>query len=307
MLYKWHYIKSIITSIGATGELTESQLIEFAKNKRLFPDKATVETIEGLLSEKLLSAQRIEGQEIAYSLTDKGKRLYEVIQDYPSLHPYYEEIYAKTVCDETLSRELEFVRGFFEEWAGNFLHPFGDDLLDGNKLNNSVYYCYLATQTAVFDWLTHSLIFGHYEVVLRELRTVLEGLFPAYYLDITYPDESLDDKLEKLAEMEADRVAHGRRAFAMSGVAKWQDYYSLYRELCAYVHLSRKVAGARIDQIAEKGFGESLDASFNRDRFLECTTAWQKIAALSANLAGSLLDKLGVERFQTNSEAFDKI
>ncbi|HMN23966.1 MAG TPA: hypothetical protein PKE38_05675 [Ignavibacteriaceae bacterium] len=224
--------------------------------------------------------------------------------DYPSLHPFYEDIYLSTLRSKSISNELYFIHTFFEEWAGNFLHPFGDDLLRGKKLDNSIFYCYLSTQTMTFDWLCHSLIFGAYDVVLRELRTILEGLFPAYYLDITYPKANLNKKLKNMLSLENNKLNYGYKIFKMSTIDNWEDYYSLYRDLCSYVHLSRKVAGDSIRKIALKGYGEMLDVNFDKKRFTECVIVWKRIAALSSTLAVSLLNALQIEVYETNVNAF---
>ena len=103
--------------------------------------------------------------------------------EYPCLQPFYEIVFNDTVSDKATSREIKFVLGFFEEWAGNFVHPIGHDLHSANQ-SESILYCYMATQSFTFDWLSHSLLLGNYETVLRELRSILENLFFMFYLEL---------------------------------------------------------------------------------------------------------------------------
>lgn len=297
--------KLIIRNIGEMGELSYLKLMRLMECQPLMQEKNLIEVIELLLSQGFISEKSLKGKHSVYCLTEKGNRLYRVIQDYPDLHPFYEEIYARTLTNEALGNRVEFVECFFEEWVGNFLHPFGKDLLYGDKLRNSVFYCYLASQSMVFDWLAHSLIFGAYEVVLRELRSILEGLFTAYYLDKNYPYKSLEEKLDTLSDLEKNRLSSGKKAFKRSDINRWQDYYSLYRELCAYVHTSRKVMGRKMYQIAQKGYPETIDVHFDPGTFIKCVEAWRKVAMLAANLAGSLLKALNIEIRQTNPQIFN--
>jgi predicted transcriptional regulator len=305
MSCKWLCEKLIIRSIGEMGKLTNLKLMRIMKCQLFTQRENLIEAIELLLSQGLISKKSFKGKRSVYRLTAKGNRLYRVIEDYPGLHPFYEEIYARTLTDESLGNQVEFVECFFEEWVGNFLHPFGNDLLHGNKLSNSVFYCYLASQSMVLDWLAHSLLFGAYEVVLRELRSILEGLFTAYYLDINYPHRSLEEKLDALSDLEKKGLSHGKKAFKMSGISRWEDYYSLFSELCSYVHSSREVMGRKMRQIAQKGYAEAPDVHFDPVTFIKCVEVWKKVAMLAANLAGSLLVSLNIEIRRTNPQIFN--
>ena len=86
---------------------------------------------------------------------------------------------------------------------------------------------------------------------MRELRTILEVMFPTLYLDFQYPNQNLKSKLKVLRELEEERGAYGKRAFELSGYDEWPRYYELYRKLCAYTHLSMNVTGRNIQGIGK--------------------------------------------------------
>jgi len=172
--------------------------------------------------------------------------------EYPDLQTFYRVIFTDTVSDPSIEHNIQFVRGFLEEWAGNFLHPFGDDLHREGKLEN-IFYSYLSSQSHVFDWLGHSLLFGHYQIVLRELRTILENIFYMFYLDIKYQNNTVEEKLYIIEDQETRGITpHGRRVFKNSTYKDWQLSYQLYRELCAYIHIHSTSSAKRALEIAKK-------------------------------------------------------
>ena len=186
---------------------------------------------------------------------------------FPDLHPFHEKIFKETVSDQKISTKVSRIRCFFEDWAGNFVHPFGDDLFEGNALTDNMFYSYLASQTVIFDWMGHSLFCGAYNIVFRELRTILESVFTAYYLEITFKGMSLQDKIEEFKNLEHKGKTHGKKVFTRVGLNNWDEYYTLYRELCSYVHLSASIGGKEIIQVIQNGYGKLLDFEYHSDIF----------------------------------------
>lgn len=209
------------------------------------------------------------------------------------LQPFFIQVHRETCGDLSISPQVRYVKGFLANWAGNFLHPLGDNLHRVGKLN-SVWYCYLSTQTLVFEWLSATLLCGSYDVVMRELRTILEGMFPAFYLDMENPEKSLEFKMKHLRELEDKRMTYGKKTFRASAVGEWQSYYSLYQELCGYTHVSFDILGKKINAIAEQGYPESLEIIFDRKAFLNCVTMWHKISELALNLSLVLMKRWNV-------------
>jgi hypothetical protein len=166
-------------------------------------------------------------------------------------------------------------------------------------------FCYLAAQSEVFIWLSHSAFNGAYEVVLRELRTILEGMFPAYRVEQEAHGATLDEKLDILEQLEAGYQTHGKKAFKGSHYEHWRPYYRIYQDLSKYVHLTRRHVGHQMKAIADRGFPEFTGATYDRDRFLTCAKAWHKIAGLSADMAVRTLELAGFAPKQTNPRIFE--
>ena len=226
---------------------------------------------------------------------------------YPDLQPFYEKVFNDAVSDKDITKGVEFARCFLKEWAGEFLHPFGNDLHTGNRLN-SIFYSYLASQSLTFDWLAHTLLFAQYQTVLRELRTILENMFYMYYLDVTYQDKTVEEKYKILENLESKGAKpHGKRVFEDSTYHNWKSSYKIYQDLCKFVHIDTKSSAKLALNIAQEGFSESLGVKCNKESFLECIQAWKKIAKTSLDLAVTLCDTLDVEISQFNPDYFDKI
>ncbi len=239
-------------------------------------------------------------------LTMKGSQAYEAIAGQSGWTMPYEycEISLSTVLTEGIRDRIQFVEAFFGNWMGNLVHWLGDPLHAANALENNLFFCYLATQTSVFDALAHNLLVGSYDIVLKELRTILEGLFLAYDLETKNLAASLDDKLAMMEKLEEQGHSHGKSVFRNSGLERWEDYYAVYCDLCAYVHTSRKVTGERVLKIAKDGFGEIIGPILDIEAFNRCVDAWEKVANVAIILANALLKSLNVEDWSVSMGIF---
>jgi hypothetical protein len=212
----------------------------------------------------------------------------------------FEKVYYQTVNNNDLHGQALFIEAFFENWVGEFVHPLGKDLHHCHQLENSFYLANLTAQSVVFDWLAYTLLSGAYDIVLRELRCILEGLFAAYYVDMKYKGENLSQKVQRLSVLEEKRVLSGKKVFESSKLNNWKDYYSLYNELCAHVHNSIKVIGSRIIQIAEDGFPQALEPQFDEVTFASSAELWRQVAITAIDLAMALFHELHVTVKYTN-------
>jgi hypothetical protein len=225
--------------------------------------------------------------------------------EYPDIQPFYEAIFNKAINDEQISKEVDFVRCFFEEWAGNFLHPFGDDLMEAKNGNaESLLYCYLASQSMTFDWLAHTLLFANYQTTLRELRTILENSFFMYSVDSKYITASADEKLKKI---EQEDLPYGKPVFENSGYSNWRESYALYKELCQYTHVHMNASLKMAKEIAKRGLPEALEVEYNRQSFIQCSTAWRKVARVCVSLAVDLESRIQPRFQQLDSERLFRI
>lgn len=226
---------------------------------------------------------------------------------YPNLQRFYKQVFDATISDRSIADELRFISCFFEEWAGNFLHPFGADLYKHGK-SNSILYCYMASQSFVFDWLAHTVIFAHYQTGLRELRTILENLFYTYSLDMKFKRKSVDEKYQILEDMESKgKELHGKVVFEKSGYVYWEQSYSFYRQLCRFVHIHTSASVEPALRIAKEGFPEAIVVEYDKQSFLQCSSAWRKLARLSLALAVDLCQKLNVKISELNPDYLSKI
>jgi hypothetical protein len=255
---------------------------------------------------KLVDVSDPTSQVRRLKLTTKGSQVYEAITGLSGwIMPHeYREIGLKTVLDKDIDNRVSFVETFFENWMGNLVHWLGDALHAANALENNLFFCYLATQTSVFDSLAHNLLVGSYDIVLKELRTILEGLFLAYGLETNNLTASLDDKLAMMEELEKQGHNHGKTVFKNSGLEGWEDHYDVYRELCTYVHISRKVTGERVLKIAKDGFSEIIGPVFDIDAFKRCLDAWEKVANLVVILTNALLKCLNINDSSVSVDIF---
>ena len=209
-------------------------------------------------------------------------------------------VYYQTVKNKDLHGQVLSLETFFGNWVGEFVHPVQKDLHHCHHLENSYYLSYLALQSMVFDWLSYTLLSGAYEIVLRELRCILEGLFAAYYVDVNYKVEDLAQKIQRLSVLEEKRMLLGKKVFEISELKNWRDYYSLYKELSTYVHNSIKVIGNRIIQIGEDGFPQALEPQLDKKVFVSSAELWRKIVCAAIDLAIALFEELNVKARFTN-------
>ncbi|MBI2831830.1 MAG: hypothetical protein HYX79_06200 [Chloroflexi bacterium] len=219
--------------------------------------------------------------------------------EYPALQPFHKSIFSETASDPVVAKDIEFVCGFFEDWVGEFLHPIGDDLHRANK-PESVLYCYMASQSLVFDWLCHSVLLGNYETVLRELRSILEGLFLTFYLDSHYQDDTVQAKYRVMEQLEFSNRSHGKVVFERTGYSGWKSSYELYKKLCKYVHTSTEVNGMFVLEVSKKGFPEALESKYSGISFLRCSKAWRQVSMAAVSLVECLFEQLRVDQCDFN-------
>jgi len=284
--------RQVILTIGNSksrlrpwGELPLVELTRYLRNR---PIKGKLrETIDWLKEHDLVSEESSKSSQRLFSLTHKGFRVYSAILYEGGLTMPYDHIGVRTFLSADLEKELGFVENFFVTWSGNFVQSLGDDLRDYGQ--DSIFLCYVALQSSPFDWLAHSLFYGAYDVVLRELRSTLEGLFVAYNLDTQNNGKSLDEKLNAMTDLEKCGKGHGIAVFKSSGISDWKKYYSVYTELCGYVHSTRQITGHRIWEVAQLGIPQLIEPEFRKDNFIQCVSIWRKVGNAAVDLANELI------------------
>ena len=212
---------------------------------------------------------------------------------YRDIQPFYKDIFRTAFRDPEIRKQLEFVRDFFEEWCGNFLHPFADTLFHQGKKANLLY-CYLSSESLTFDWLAHTLLHANYHIVLRELRTILENSFLIYSIDTARGNEGADAKLQKIEDLEASGNMPTEKAiFEKSGYHDWQRGYDLYKSLTERAHANSRARMAL--EISKNSYPEAVEVEYDRESFIQCSELWQKVAQVLVALAIDCGIKLGVK------------
>ena len=261
-----HIYEYIIKSIG--GTITESERQEFKTWK--YSHSSNIDIIDTL-----------------------------VRSNQSDLHPYILRIPHQTQDDTDIQAQLKYINSFFDNWVGEFLHPFGDDLLDGNILDSSLLYCYLSAQSTNFHWLAHSLKSGAYNILFREFRCVLEGLFLVYTIEVSHPNASLNEKLDRLFKLEKNRLSFGIKIFKRSAYPDWQKHYQVYKQLSEFVHLSYANASTAINKVSRDGFPETIEYSYNKQKFLQVYEIWKDLGELSIEMAIKIAALHNIETFIT--------
>ena len=199
--------------------------------------------------------------------TSKGIGIFEAVDNSSGLNSSYHLVNIETFYCAEIEPDIKYVEVFSTNWGGELVHWLGDRLYECKVLDNSLFFCFVASQPQVFDWLAHSLFAGSYNIVLRELRHILEGLFASYLIEVQYSHETLEQKIDMLVNIEGAGKLHGKSVFKNSGLTEWEKYYTTYRQLSKYVHLSESVVEQQINRITNGGFSETYETHFHKQNF----------------------------------------
>jgi hypothetical protein len=221
--------------------------------------------------------------------------------EFPDLHGFYEATFAETHADPVVEKHVDLLDNFFMYWSGCFIHAMEHDLRRKFDLDQNVLIAFFASQTMVFDWMAFSAKCGHYTLVFRECRTILESTMLLSGIESNMPQASLSDKLDRWTDLEAGHKSYGKRVFRKSGLKNWEAYYNLYKRLCGYTHASVGLTGHEVRHMALRG-GQSLDFSYSQDKFLQCFDVWYDVAQTASDAAETMYQTLGVtpEMFDPN-------
>lgn len=234
-------------------------------------------------------------------LTVKGITVYNVIDNSAGLLGSYYQVYLETFFCEDIQQDVTRIESFIEVWGGEFVHWLADTLYNCNALEKSLFHCFLASQTPIFNWLAHSLLGGSYNIVLRELRHILEGLFASYFIEIKHLDKSAEQKVEIFTKLESEEKLYGKRVFKDSSFDEWEKYYETYRQLSKYVHLSKDIIKKQVD----RGHDDFYEPEFSKIEFQNCVDAWVVVAKAAASLANKILELYGSdERIEVDLFSF---
>lgn len=115
-------------------------------------------------------------------------------------------------------------------------------------------------------WLQFLFYTGNYPTACRNLRYILEMTCQAYYIDISYPNLTLDEQIEKARQLE-EKHTYGWNIISSTLCEVFNKtekevrarFKPLWDDLNKYAHPSAR----QMDLVAEKDFWSLLTDSFN--------------------------------------------
>jgi hypothetical protein len=185
----------------------------------------------------------------------------------------------RETCDKNRD-DADTWRQLRTQWADHYKNEIPDELLERrNQLLMAVRFteCF---QTLF--WIESLALGGGYYLAIRELRSMLEGVIQAYYIDIKYPDVDVAGKLAVLNEMidVGGKVSHGIGLLKTALPSRrnnkpWErmrnDIFNLYRELCSFVHPNvtqmERILGS---SESDKKIIELMRPVYDQDLFKQC-------------------------------------
>lgn len=123
------------------------------------------------------------------------------------------------------------------------------------------------------SWIEFLALSGGYYIAIRELRSILEAIIQAYYIDLKYPKVSIDGKLAILKEFldVGRKESFGRALINRANPPNSQNIQKLYGKLCEFVHPSLKQVTRILGSAdSDRRIVELMAPSFNKQLFLQC-------------------------------------
>lgn len=216
-----------------------------------------------------------------------------------TFEPFYFPVCSK-ICNEIISNSkinMYITENQFDDfsvsWEGMFLHQVYHFLkeVDWDEYDerlNSVFYSYLESQTMQLEWIVFSLCCGHYDLVLRELRNIVESAFLFFRVDLCNDTvkKSGDEKFKLIEELD-ESCKYGKKVFKNSGYADWEKVYlNIYRPLCGYTH-TRGSFDNNMQTYPE--YNGMLMPKYDEDRILECLYYLQSVIILEVDMMKIIL------------------
>ncbi len=223
------------------------------------------------------------------------------------------------ICKKIISNDEtnKYITGncfddFAVSWEGMFLqqayHLFKSTEWDNyDERMNSIFYSYLESQTMQLEWIIFSLYHGQYDLVLRELRNIVESAFLFYRIDISSENckKSGEDKFAFIESMK-ERSKFGRSVFAESGYSDWEKVYlEIYKPLCGYTHT---VSSLIRNKETYPEYNGMLAPQYDEKQILRCLYFLQRVTVLETDMMKTIIEEIyNVEVGTYFSKIFDNI
>ncbi|PKM57279.1 MAG: hypothetical protein CVU98_06930 [Firmicutes bacterium HGW-Firmicutes-3] len=139
---------------------------------------------------------------------------------------------------------------------------------------------------------------GQYDIVMRELRTILEGAFYhfRYDFELQYYDKTVFEKNNIMENNTKVKDTYGKEVFKKSGYNNWNIIYKdIYRKLSYYVHSGLGRYNAM--RVNDAGYNGPLDTEFDLNKITKCLAMLKKVVLIEVELMEILLQKVyGIEK-----------
>ena len=201
---------------------------------------------------------------------------------------------------------------FEVSWGGIFLHGAYHYLkeVEWNKFDermNSVFYSYLESQTMQLEWMIFSLYHGQYDLVLRELRNIVESAFLFFQVDYSNDtmNKSGNEKFKYIENMD-EHSKYGKKVFMNSGYADWGNVYlNIYKPLCEYTHT---ISSLIRNKETYPDYNAMLAPKYDESKILECLYYLQNVLVLEVDMMKIILkDIYNIDADNAFNQIFDKI
>jgi hypothetical protein len=123
------------------------------------------------------------------------------------------------------------------------------------------------------SWIEFLALSGGYYIAIRELRSILEAIIQAFYIDMKYPKISIEGKLAILMEFldVGRRESFGRALIKRANPPNSQNIQALYGQLCEFVHPSlEQVTRILGSPDSDKKIIELMAPIFDKQLFEQC-------------------------------------
>ncbi|MFW9890366.1 MAG: hypothetical protein ACFFER_19475 [Candidatus Thorarchaeota archaeon] len=142
-------------------------------------------------------------------------------------------------------------------------------------------------------WIEWLVMHGGYHQAIRELRSILESIVQAYYVDKNYRDIDVKGKLAVLKEMNLSRSDFGKKLIEKANPPSSHKTRKLYDELSKFVHTSVE----HLDEIlsepdSDQRIVELTTPQYDRKLLQKCYKLTEQVVKHVIAMNQDLIEKL---------------
>jgi hypothetical protein len=211
---------------------------------------------------------------------------------YTSFLSTTEDVYQETIRNE--SERTNLWSKLREMWIEHYFE-IPEELIE-QRTNLLIAVSYTETFQSLL-WIEHLVNRGGYKQAIRDLRTALESVIQAYYIDKHYRNLEFQGKLAVLNEMALHHTNHGRKLIKKANPPKQKQLKDLYGELSGFIHTSveyfHKILSSHD---SERSISELLHPKYDAESFNQCCILSKKVIQHIININKQLVKELLTEK-----------